>query len=213
MLMLNIYESGSFGELGYDNSVDARGNKPGFKAYVENELPITYRKAMDLKAIARAFSPLPDEAIKRLMKIGWAKASKLQNVVSDDNVEELIMYCEEKDDDGNLIHNRDELVEHIREEYKDKTGGTTPTDTGEVKGPGVSASNTTLINISMFDDEKLMWDSIRNAIAKEEGLVNPSDTEIFRAVLYKMTVHMGIGDSEAVREMKVSDKDEEKAVA
>jgi hypothetical protein len=101
----HIYAEGIHKTAGYDG-------KRGFANYVEKELGIEYRKAMELRTICMIYSQAGvDET--RLSEIGWSKAKELARLGVDtlrSNFNALAEFA--------VAHTRKELIEHIRTTYQ-----------------------------------------------------------------------------------------------
>lgn len=109
-------------EKSYQALDDRYKEKGGFGLYVKEKLNIEYRKAMYLIDIYYKFNLFGIEADK-LQEIGWAKASKISAVMSEDNAEELVELAES----STLA----DLNDTIKESYK-VTNGEAPTKTKRI---------------------------------------------------------------------------------
>jgi hypothetical protein len=108
-VLFHVRKSGAYKEL--DNRY---GEKGGFSLYVLEQLNVEYRKAMYLIDIYYKWNKFGLDA-EKVAQIGWAKASKIAAVMTEDTAEELLELAE-----NNTVA---DLVENIKTSYKE-VGGT-----------------------------------------------------------------------------------------
>ena len=126
-------------------AVDARyAEKGGFGLYVLEQLNVEYRKAMYLVDIYYKWNKFGLDATK-VAAIGWAKASKIAAVMTEDTAEELLELAEN--------HTVAELVENIKTNYK---------EVGGVKGDKKVVK---LFKFKLFEDQAAAVEEVLNAVA------------------------------------------------
>lgn len=107
-VLYHVRLSGAYKELNEDYSA-----KGGFMAYVEEELPVGYRKAMYLIDIYAKWNKF-NLPMEKVQEIGWTKAQEIARVMDAENAEDLVALAEQ-----NTVQ---DLKESIKESY---TGGQT----------------------------------------------------------------------------------------
>lgn len=126
-------------------AVDERyAEKGGFGLYVLEQLNVEYRKAMYLVDIYYKWNKFGLDATK-VAAIGWAKASKIAAVMTEDTAEELLELAEN--------HTVAELVENIKTNYK---------EVGGVKGDKKVVK---LFKFKLFEDQAAAVEEVLNAVA------------------------------------------------
>ena len=108
-VLYHVRVSGAYKDL--DERYAAKG---GFMLYVEEKLPVGYRKAMYLIDIYAKWNKF-NFPMEKVQEIGWTKAQAIAAVMNEDNAEELVELAE-----GNTVA---EIKDTIKDSY---SGGTTP---------------------------------------------------------------------------------------
>jgi len=135
-----IQREGWYGDRGYEN----------FRAYVEAECGLNYRKAMYLIAI---YNSLVESGVKweSVKGLGWTKLKELASIVTVDNVDEWVAIASEM------------TVLQLQEYIKSKSAGAAP-GTGETKAKAqAEAKKTMTVTFKVHADQK---ETIKAALAK-----------------------------------------------
>lgn len=119
-----------------------------FRAFVEAECGIAYRKSMYLIQIYTGLveSGIPWDKVKHL---GWTKLKELANILSPENVDEWVALAEQV----TVL----QLQEHIKQATKGAASGDNP------EAPDAPKSDTTTMTFKMHADQK---ETIREALDK-----------------------------------------------
>jgi hypothetical protein len=127
-------------------TVDARyAEKGGFGLYVKEQLNVEYRKAMYLIDIYVAFNQFGISGDK-VAEIGWAKASKIAGVMTEETADELLTLAET----STVV----DLVETIKTSYK---------EVGGVKG---ERKKMVTFKFRLFEDQ---GEGIKNVLEATQG--------------------------------------------
>jgi RNase P/RNase MRP subunit p29 len=105
-VLYHVRLSGAYKDL--DESYVTKG---GFMKYIEEQLPVGYRKAMYLIDIYTKWRKY-DLDVEKVQQIGWTKAQEIARVMTAENAEELVKLAEDS--------TVSDLKETIKESY---TGG------------------------------------------------------------------------------------------
>lgn len=126
-----------------------------FRAFVEAECGLQYRKAMYLIQIYSGLveSGIPWDKVKHL---GWTKLKELANILSPDNVDEWVQLAEQV------------TVLQLQEAIKDATKGTDAGESPEAPEGGAK-SETTTMTFKLHTDQKA---TIREALDKAKHQTN-----------------------------------------
>jgi hypothetical protein len=178
--LLNNIDHDYFRLGGVLSLVQAQGwymdkNYENFRAFVEAETGILYRKAMYLIQI---YNGLVESGVtwEKVKHLGWSKLKELAVILTPENVDDWV----DRIDDGNMT------VLQIQEYIKSQSAGTVQNDEPESL---LKASATTTMTFKLHEDQKA---TIREALDKVK---HQTGTEFDAVALEHMALDFLGGDS------------------
>lgn len=157
-----IQSNGWFTDEGFDN----------FKAFVESEFGINYRKSMYMIAI---YNGLVESGVEwsQVKDIGWTKLKELANILSPDNVEEWVGHA----NDMTVL----QLQEYIKQQAK-----------GDLEGSGEKEETKNTVSTMTFKVHEDQKEVIEEAIDKAKG---EADTDVNTVALEAICLNYISGGS------------------
>lgn len=150
-----------------ENGKKFENSKDGFDKFIKSNFGedgelSSQRKAQYLMAIYESFSSIKDAAklIKELPEVGWWKASRLAQYITDENAEDLVRIAQEQTDK--------QLEETLKTKY------TTEGNTAKGTAASRHTIKRTTFTFKLYEDAGVAIDVILKAAGKQLGLQDNS---------------------------------------